>query len=153
ALVVMMVICCIAGYAQTFRGAVNGTVTDPSGALVPNARVTATNNGTGIAQATVTTSEGQFSFQDLPLGSYKISVTAGGIQHTTIDRVAGTAGQVYTLTVRLSMGQQATTVEVNSAALAIDTTTSTQSMTIPSTVVQDIPLNGRHFTQLITTVP
>jgi hypothetical protein len=141
------------GYAQTFRGAINGTVVDPSGAVVAGAQIRALNNGTGVALSTASTSEGQFSFQDLPLGSYKITVNASGFQTVNVDNVLVTAGSVYTLPVKLTMGQQTTAIEVSAASVSVDTTTSTQSMTIPSTVVQNVPLNGRDFTQLIATAP
>jgi hypothetical protein len=143
----------LAGHAQTFRGAINGTVTDPSGGVVPNAQVNATETATGIEHATVTTSDGQFSFQDLPLGTYKITVTTSGFPPMTVDHVEVTAGSIYTLPVKLSLGQQATTVEVSAASLAVDTTTQTQTMTLPDQAVQDIPLNGRDFTQLIALSP
>ncbi|MGA8489748.1 MAG: carboxypeptidase-like regulatory domain-containing protein, partial [Terriglobales bacterium] len=61
--------------AQTFRGAINGTVKDPSGASVANARVEASEIATGANYDTVTTADGQFSIQDLPLGAYKITIT------------------------------------------------------------------------------
>jgi Carboxypeptidase regulatory-like domain/TonB dependent receptor len=143
----------VAANAQTFRGAINGTVTDPSGAVVPNAAVKATENNTGIDHNTVTTSDGVFAFQDIPLGFYKVSVTASGFPVYTVDKVEVTAGTIYTLPVKLSLQQQATTVEVSAAALSLDTTTQTQNMTITSDAVQDIPLNGRDFTQLIATAP
>ncbi|HEX3351416.1 MAG TPA: TonB-dependent receptor [Terriglobales bacterium] len=139
--------------AQTFRGAINGTVVDPSGAVVAGAEVKAINNGTAVTLSSVTTSEGQFAFQDLPLGSYKIVVSASGFQAVNIDNIAVTAGSVYTLPVKLTMGHQSTAIEVSAAAVTVDTTTATQSMTIPSTVVQNVPLNGRDFTQLIATAP
>jgi hypothetical protein len=151
--IVVLVVVCIAGYAQTFRGAINGTVTDPSGAVVAGAKVTATNNGTGIAQDTVSTNDGQFSFQDLPLGSYKISVSAGGFPTTTVDKIDVTAGSVYTLPVKLSMEKQSTTVEVSAAALTLDTTTVTQSNIIPAEAVQNVPMNGRDFTQFAAVQP
>ena len=113
----------------------------------------AINNGTGVTLSSATTSEGQFAFQDLPLGSYKITVTAPGFQAVNVDNVSVTAGSVYTLPVKLTMGQQTTAIEVSAASVAVDTTTATQSMTIPSTVVQNVPLNGRDFTQLIATAP
>jgi uncharacterized surface anchored protein len=75
-ILVALVLLAVAGNAQTFRGAINGTVTDPSGAVVAGASVKATNTGTGIAQTTTTTGDGEFSFQDLPLGTYKISTTS-----------------------------------------------------------------------------
>ncbi|PYV66043.1 MAG: TonB-dependent receptor, partial [Acidobacteria bacterium] len=141
------------GYAQTFRGAINGSVTDPSGAVVAGASVKVTNTGTGIALTTVTTSDGQFAFQDLPLGSYNVVVTASGFKQTTVSNVTVTAGSVYTLPVKLTMGQSTTTVEVSAAAVTLDTTAVTQSNTIPDTVVQNVPLNGRDYTQLIAATP
>jgi len=153
-LAILVVLLFAAGVnAQTFRGAINGTVSDPSGAVVPNATVKATENATGIDHNTVTTSDGAFSFQDIPLGFYKITVTASGFPAYTVDKVEVVAGTIYTLSVKLSLQQQATTVEVSAAALTLDTTTQTQNMTITSEGVQDIPLNGRDFTQLIATAP
>src|SRR5713101_3755002 len=138
---------------QTFRGAINGTVTDPSGSVVPNAHVKATESTTGIDHTTTTTSDGAFAFQDIPLGLYKVTVTATGFPNYTVDKVEVTAGQIYTLQVKLSLQQQTTTVEVSAAALTLDTTTQTQTMTIPDDVVQNIPLNGRDFTQMIGVAP
>jgi carboxypeptidase family protein len=139
--------------AQTFRGAINGTVSDPSGALVPNAAVKATENSTGIDHNTVTTSEGTFAFQDIPLGLYKVTVSASGFPAYTVDKVEVSAGSIYTLTVKLSLQQQATTVEVSAAAITLDTTSQTQTTTISPDIVQDVPLNGRDFTQLIQIAP
>src|SRR5712671_5317992 len=151
--VVMILTLGVAANAQTFRGAINGTVTDPSGAVVPNAQVKAAENSTGIDHTTATTSDGAFAFQDIPLGFYKVTVTASGFPVYTVDKVEVTAGTIYTLAVKLSLQQQATTVEVSAAALSLDTTTATQNMTITSDVVQDIPLNGRDFTQLVAVSP
>jgi hypothetical protein len=141
------------GYAQTFRGAINGSVMDPSGALVPNAQVKATEKATGVGHASVTTSEGQFAFQDIPLGMYAVTVSAPGFSPYTVDNVEVVAGTIRTVPIKLSVGRQATAVEVSAAALTVDTTTQTQTMTIPSDVVQNAPLNGRDFTQLISVEP
>src|SRR5579862_8389978 len=111
-----------AANSQTFRGAINGTVTDPSGAIVPNAQVKATETATGIDHSTVTTSDGGFAFQDIPLGFYKVAVTASGFRVYTVDKVEVIAGTIYTLQVKLTMQQQATTVEVSAAAITLDTT-------------------------------
>jgi len=143
----------VAANAQTFRGAINGTVTDPSGSSVPNATVKATETATGIDHATVTTSDGAFAFQDIPLGTYKVTVTATGFPAYAVDKVEVVAGTIYTLNVKLTLQQSTTTVEVSAAAITLDTTTQTQNMTITSDVVQDIPLNGRDFTQLIGVAP
>jgi hypothetical protein len=139
--------------AQTFRGAINGTVTDPSGGSVPNAQVKAMESTTGIDHTTSTTSDGEFAFQDIPLGLYKVTVTASGFPPYAVDKVEVVAGTIYTLNIKLTLQQSTTTVEVSAAALTLDTTTQTQNMTIESAAVQDIPLNGRDFTQLIATAP
>src|SRR5882762_1674378 len=151
--ILVVLLFAVVGNVQTFRGAINGTVTDPSGGVVPNATVRATENATGIDHNTVTTSEGSFAFQDIPLGLYKVTVTATGFPAYTVDKVEVAAGQIYTLQVKLNLQQQATTVEVSAAALVLDTTTQTQTMTIPDDVVQNIPLNGRDFTQMIGVAP
>src|SRR5712664_3715683 len=106
----------VAANAQTFRGSINGTVTDPSGAVVPNAQVKATETATSIDHNTVTTGDGQFAFQDIPLGMYKVSVAATGFAPYTVDKVEVTAGTIYTLPIKLSVGQAAATVEVSAAA-------------------------------------
>ncbi len=143
----------VSANSQTFRGAINGTVTDQSGAAVPNATVKAIEASTGIEHTTVTTGEGQFSLQDIPLGIYKVQVIATGFPNNTIDKVEVVAGTIYTLNVQLKLGQQSTTIEVSAASMVLDTTTQTQSMTIAEDVVQNVPLNGRDFTQLIGVQP
>jgi len=139
--------------AQTFRGAINGTVMDPSGAVVPSAAVKATESTTGIDHTTTTTNDGVFAFQDIPLGFYKVTVTASGFPAYTVDKVDVTAGTIYTLNVKLTLQQQATTVEVSAAALSLDTTTPTQTMTIGEAVMDAVPIAGRDFTQLIGVQP
>jgi hypothetical protein len=137
--------------AQTFRGGINGTVTDPSGAVVPQAHVTATDIATATVYNTVASSAGEFNFTDLPLGTYKVTVLASGFQTVDVNGVSVTAGTVYTLPVKLSLAQQAVTVEVAADALSLDTTTTTQTTVLDSKALQDVPLNGRDFTQLLGT--
>ena len=140
-------------FGQTFRGGINGTVTDQSGAVVPGATVEATETATNSIHKTVSSSAGEFSFQDLPLGPYTVSVEATGFKGEKITAVPVTAGVVYTLPVKLSIAAAGETVEVNASGLALDTTSTTQTTDIPEVTVQDIPLNGRDFTQLIGMSP
>src|ERR1700730_12776543 len=139
--------------AQTYRGAINGTVTDPSGAVIPDAEVKARNKATQITASTTSTSDGQFAFQDLPVGSYVVVITASGFPEMSVDNVMVTQGSIYTLPVKLALSQQATTVEVSAATLSLDTTTETQTTTVTGGQLQDMPLNGRDFTQLISVTP
>jgi hypothetical protein len=151
---IVLVLLGATGYAQTFRGAINGTVTDPSGAVVAGASVKATNVATAVAITATTTSGGEFAFQDLPLGTYKVEVTASGFRTAAVDGITVTAGGVYTLPVKLAAGSAGTTVvEVSAAALTLDTTTATQDNIIPGEAVADVPMNGRDFTQFAAVQP
>ena len=138
---------------QTFRGAINGTVIDPSGAAVPNAQVQVIEIGTSAGRNTITTADGEFSMQDLPLGTYKIAVTAPGFAFYTEAGIVVEAGSVRSLAIKLSLAQETGSLEVSAAALTVDTTSSTQSDSIPDQAVQNMPLNGRDFTQLIAIAP
>src|ERR1700693_363920 len=149
----VVVLLVAAGYSQTFRGAINGTVSDPTGAMIAGATVKATNPATGISHDTTTTSDGQFSFQDLPLGSYKISVSAAGFNPATVDNVPVTAGSGYTVPVKMKVGTSTTSVEVSAEALMLDTTTVMQNNIIPTEQVQNVPMNGRDFTQFTAATP
>ena len=67
-------------FGQTFRGGINGTVTDQSGAVVPGATVEATESSTGVSHKTVTSSAGAYIFQDMPLGAYTVKVSASTLK-------------------------------------------------------------------------
>ncbi len=151
ALLVVLLLVSAPALAQTFRGSINGTITDPSGAVVPGAKVTATDVATGVVRDTVASAAGEFEFADLPADSYTVKVVAAGFQTTQVDGVAVLAGKIYTLPVKLSVAQQATTVQVAADALSLDTTTVTQTTTLDSAALQNVPLNGRDFTQLLGT--
>ena len=150
-LLTLSLVCSVPLLAQTFRGTINGVVTDPSGAVVPGAKVTATDVATAAVRGTVSSGAGEFAFSDLPLSSYTIKVEATGFQATEITGVQVLAGKIYTLPVKLSLAQQAATVEVSADALSLDTTTVTQTTVLDSQSLQDVPLNGRDFTQLLGT--
>ena len=140
-------------WAQTFRGGINGTVTDQSGAVVPGAAVEAVDTATGISHKTLSSSAGEYSFEDLPLGSYVVTISASGFKNEKISGVPVTAGVIYTLQIKLGIASAGQTVEVSASGLALDTTTTTQTTDIPEVAIQDVPLNGRDFTQLIGMAP
>lgn len=143
----------VSSKGQTFRGGINGTVTDGSGAVVPGAAVEAVDTATEVSHKTVSTSAGEYSFQDLPLGTYKVTITASGFKSSIVSSVPVTAGVIYTLPIKLSIESAGETVEVSASGLALDTTTTTQTTDISEEVVQSIPLNGRDFTQMIGMAP
>ena len=140
-------------FSQTFRGGIHGTVEDPSGALLAGAEVKAESDETGQGYSTVTTSAGEFTFQDLPLGTYSVSINAAGFEGRKILQVTVRAASIYHLPVKLAMASVATKLEVAAAALSVDTTTSVQTDDLATSTVQTIPMNGRDFTQLLTVTP
>lgn len=140
-------------FCQTFRGGINGLVSDSSGALITDADVKATDTGTGLVYSTLTSTAGGFVFQDLPLGNYSVVITKPGFQTVRIDDVRVSAGQIHNLTMKLAVAQQTTTVEVSAAAVSLDTTSTTLTTVVPTRTVQDLPLNGRDFTQMIALSP
>ena len=140
-------------YAQTFRGAINGTVSDNSGAVIPGATVTITDTATAAVKTSTSSSAGDFLFQDLPLGTYTVTVTSPGFSTVKTDGIAVSAGSVYTLPVKLPVSTSSQTVEVEAAGVALDTTSVTQTTDITSDVVNSTPMNGRDFTQLISVAP
>jgi hypothetical protein len=139
--------------AQTFRGGIAGTVQDASGAAVPNAQVSLVGTETGFKRQMVSTSSGDYSFQDLPLGDYSIEVTSGGFSSQKVDHIAVRPGQVYALDIKLGIASTNERIEVNADAVAIDALSTTNNSVVPEQAVANIPLNGRDFTQLIKIVP
>jgi hypothetical protein len=138
--------------AQTFRGGINSTVIDHTGALIANATVVALQTETGSSHTTTTSSAGEFLFQDLPLGDYCVSASFPGFSTVKTDKVVVSAGTCFTLAIKLTVSSSST-VEVNAAGGALDSTSVTQTTDISSTIVNDTPMNGRDFTQFISVAP
>src|SRR5947209_3303334 len=91
--ILFVLLTCCAGLAQsTFRGGLAGTVLDPQGAIIPGAAIRATNIGTAVIYKTVSTSSGDYSIQDLPLGDYNVTVTFPGFASVKVDLVRISAG-------------------------------------------------------------
>jgi hypothetical protein len=135
--------------AQTFRGGVGGSVTDPSGAAVAGAAVKLISPDTGLTREGVSSSTGEFVFQDLPLGNYDITVTASGFDTVHVSGVVVDAGKISTVGLKLEVAKQSTIVEVAASAVAIETASSSETSVIDTKELLDIPLNGRDFTQLL----
>ena len=151
--VVVVLLAAVPGFTQTFRGGINGTVTDKTGAAIANATVVAIQTETGVSHATTSSSAGEFLFQDLPLGSYSVTVSFSGFQTVKTGGIVVAAGSTFTLPVSLPLSTSTQTVEVTASSVALDTTSVTQTTDITSAVVNDTPMNGRDFTQLISVAP
>jgi len=113
----------IFGLAQQISGDLTGTVMDEKGAVVNEATVEATNTNTGLKLSTTTRGTGEYRITNLPIGLYKVTVTASNFSSTTVDNVAIELNKVNTQNITLKVGGVATTLEVSGVAPQIDTTT------------------------------
>src|SRR5438132_3247179 len=136
-----------AALAQS-SAALGGTVTDATGAVVPNAQVMVTNQATGVASATQTDTTGAYLFPALPIGIYRIEVSASSFQTAVISNLKLDVATALTRNIQLTVGPATDKVVIIAEALLVDTTMNTLGQVINDKTVQELPLNGRHFTDL-----
>ncbi len=142
----------IALHAQVVGGSIGGTVTDPSGALVPNAHVVLRNDETGTQRALTTSASGGFVASSLAVGSYTVSVDATGFAHAIRKGVTLTIGQSLNLSLALTLSGTES-VNVQSAPTTVNTSTEQISGLVDARQVKELPLNGRSYDQLLTLNP
>ena len=142
-----------AAFSQLTTADVIGTVTDATGAVVPNAAVVLTNLGTNERRTSQTNGSGDYSFTLLPVGHYSISVKAGGFQAALTKDLSVEAGDRARSDVRLQTGSESTIIEVTASTPLLQADSATVSSTVTAKAVQDLPLNGRNFVQLVAVVP
>lgn len=133
--------------------ALQGTVTDPSGAVVPNATITIRNTATGDTRTVQTDKDGNYQAPSLIPGSYTVTVAANGMQTRQLQGVTLNVNVTMTENVALSVGSTQQVVNVTSQAPVVDTTGITVGQVIDQKTVQHAPLNGRHFVDLGTLIP
>ncbi len=139
--------------AQTFRGTLSGAVTDPQGAVLSGASVKLTNPATGLEQTAKSSSTGDFNFPELPVGTYQLTVSMEGFETRKIDAIDIAVSKVSNFKVELSVGSQSTIVDVVASAIQTDTTSAALIAVIDSKSVQEMPMNGRNFTQMTHFAP
>jgi len=139
--------------AQVQNGQFTGTVTDPTGAAVPNAKVTITNQATNLSVTTTTNQTGFFTAKELPVGTYKITVEAPGFKTYTDTAVELQAGTIARVDAKMQLGQARELVEVTGEVAAVNTDDSKLSSTVTSTQIASLPLNGRNVYDLIQMAP
>ena len=135
--------------AQINTGGILGRVTDPSGAVVTNAKVTLTNLQTGITSDTTVNQTGDFAFPRLTPGNYKITVIAQGFTTFEETNIPVAVAETSTHDVQLTLGSTATQVSVVASTVALDTGSATLGTLVEQKAVTDLPLNGRNFTELL----
>jgi len=136
--------------AQTFRGTILGTVTDPQGAVVVGAKVTVHNVDTGLERTTQTSADGSYSLPELPIGTYTVTVTQSGFQTAVTSNVAVNVAAEKRVDVVFRTGQVSEKVEVSGESLPlVETTNNTLGGVLTQETVKDLPINGRDYTKLI----
>jgi hypothetical protein len=134
-------------------GSISGTVTDPTGAGVPGAKVTVTAPATGLSRTSNTNVAGEYIVPLLPVANYNVQVEQQGFQNATAPDIRLQVDEHRELDFRLSPATVQTNVEVSATPVAIQTADATLGQVITSQQVTDLPLNGRDFVQLATLTP
>lgn len=138
--------------AQTFRGTILGTVTDPNGAVVSGAKITAKNSSTGLERSTTTDDAGNYTVPELPIGPYEVRVEQTGFVPSVVSNVTVEVASERRVDVKLSVAGADTVVTV-AANVQVETTTNTLGGTITTKAAADLPINGRDFTKFLVMVP
>ena len=132
---------------------ISGTVTDPTGAVLPGATVIATNVDTGVAATQTTNAQGFYSFQALPLGNYQITVQQRGFKAYTRTGLVLDVNSALVVDVKVQVGQESEKVEVSSAALQVETASTQMGEVITDKEMTDVPLATRSYTDLLSLQP
>ena len=138
---------------QVAGGAIQGFVSDPSGAAVTGAQVTVTEIATGVSRTVSTNSAGLYAIANLQPSIYTASITASGFSRENAENLSLTVGANLTVNFALKIGTSSEQVEVRDTANSIDLVTSNLSEVVDSTTIRELPLNGRDWSQLITLQP
>ena len=140
-------------HAQVAGATLSGTVTDSSGAILPQATVSVRNVSTDITRNTTTSSSGLYSIPNLLPGTYDVKASAQGFSTHVATGVVLTVGAQQVLDITLQVGQISQTVEVSTEAPNVELASSSISATVNSTTVRELPLNGRSWTDLAALQP
>ncbi len=138
-----------AAWAQAGRGSISGTVTDPSGAVVAGAKVTLANHATGLAEHTLTTAAGQYTFVSLNPGQYQVTASQKDFETTAANNIAVSVDQVTMVNLALRIGAANEVVNVNEAVDLVEPSNSTVGQLITAETIDRVPLLTRNVFDLI----
>ena len=141
------------GQIKAQEGQIVGTVKDPSGAVIPNVTVTATEAQTSFARTAVSNASGEYELRSLRPTTYTVSAETSGFKKVTESNVRLEANQSLSLNLTLELGQITESVNVEANAVQVDTSTSTIREVVDQSRIVELPLNGRNAAQLTTLIP
>lgn len=144
---------CSPALAQTVTGTISGTVADPTGAVIPGAKVTATNMATSVSTSVVTNNNGIYSLRFLQVGQYKVTIDAKGFSRLETQPFVLEAVQDAKVDASLKPGSESTVMQVTAESTILNTENGMVKTTISETLVNDMPINGHNFTELTQLMP
>src|SRR5579871_567531 len=150
-----LIVCPVAG-GQVLYGTFTGNVTDPSGAVIPGAKVEILNTGTGLLREAVTDSRGVYLFANVQMGTYKITVKSQSFQTTVQDNVVLSPNEVHRVDFSMQLAKTAEAIEVKAEAIVLQTDKGDVRRELSSQEVTDLPYNGgqgRNFQSLLYLLP
>ena len=147
------VLLALSARSQQVTGILRGTVYDPSGATVSSAAVSVAQLETGFARTAASGAHGEFTFVELPVGHYRVQADAKGFQRFLQAGIILEVNETALVVIRLTIGSETRQIEVVADAPLIESTSTNLGKTVGTREIQDLPLNGRHFTQLGTLQP
>jgi hypothetical protein len=139
--------------ADNLYAKIRGTVTDPSGAVVADAKISATNVATGLGYNVTSDKNGSFEFLQLPIGDYAIKVEKSGFKSFSEGHIHLDLDQIFNLRVAMELGAVSDTITVEANPAQVETTSMQLGTTVTGQQITDIPLNGRNWTQLMQLQP
>jgi hypothetical protein len=144
---------CVSAWSQQYAGSVSGIITDPTGAVVPNARLKLVDEEKGFSYSAVADSGGRYAFRQVPNGAYKLSVTAEGFRGETQSGIKLDVSQNATVNFSLQLGATSQTVEISESAPLLSTQDAVTGQTVDRKFINDLPLISRSVTDLAFLTP
>jgi len=149
----LAIVCGVSANGQTVQGVIAGTVTDPSGAVVPKAIITITNTGTGISQTATTGTDGTYRFSLVPPGTYTIGVKAAAFAEEKASGIIVQASQTVSFDLKLQVAQTSQIIEITGQTQLVQTATSDLSLQIDRSTIQNAALVDRNVFTLAFLAP
>jgi hypothetical protein len=148
-----MVVWTTPAHADNLYASIRGTVVDPSGAVVPDAKLTGTNIATGLSYSTTSSKDGLFAYLQLPIGDYSVKVEKSGFKTFTEAHIHLDLDQIFNLRATMELGVVSDTITVEANSAQVETTSMQLGTTVTAKQIVELPLNGRNWTQLMQLQP
>jgi hypothetical protein len=148
-----LLLVCSSARAQDATGRIVGTVTDPSGAVIPGAEIVVTNPNTGVSRKAVTEADGNFQVLQVPIGIYRVSAERPGFQTVVTGAQPLQINQSLRFDIPMEIGAATQTVQVEATPASVETINPTLGQSVTSRPLHDLPLNGRNMLDLTLLQP